>query len=105
MRPRESGRGDGDSLRVGGGFFDKTMRGGRGGEGGGDRVRNPSPGRRKESPLGGRGWGEAQKKKCSLEILEISLQERGKEESSVRKGGRGAQGLIPQWNQPPRGRM
>lgn len=77
-----------DSLREGGGFG-RTMRSGRGGEGGGDRVRNPSRGRRKESPLGGRGWGEAQKK-CTLEILEISLKEGEKEESTVGKGLGGA---------------
>lgn len=84
VRAWESGRGNGDSLREGGGFR-KTMRSRRGGEGGGDRVRNPSRGRRKESPLGGRGWGEAQKK-CTLEILEISLKEGEKEESIVGKG-------------------
>ena len=56
---------------------------------GGDRVRNLSRERRKESPLGGRGWGEAQKK-CTLEILEISLKEGEKEESiGERVGGRG----------------
>lgn len=71
VRVRESERGDRDSLRERGGFR-KTMRRGSGGEGGGDQVWNLSRGKRKESPLGGRGWGEAQKK-CTLEILEISV--------------------------------
>ena len=59
----------------------------RGRGAGGDRVRNPG-GRRKESPLGGRGWGEAQEK-CTLEILEISLKEGEKESIGERVGGRG----------------
>lgn len=62
VRTARAGRPDGAGLAPGGGGFRKTMRTGRGGEGGGNRVRNLSRGRRKESPLGGRGWGEAQKK-------------------------------------------
>ena len=82
--------GEGTGTRSGwGAASEKTMRSRGRGVGGGDRVRNPSRGRRKESPLGGWGWGEAQKK-CTLEILEISLKEGEKEESiGERVGGRG----------------
>lgn len=75
----------GPGLAPGGGLLQKDNAEWERREGGGDQVRNPSRGRRKESPLGGRGWGEAQKK-CTLEILGISLKAGGKEENVVWEG-------------------
>lgn len=86
----ESGRGERGLAPGGGQLPEKTMRSRRGGRGGWVAIASKSESRKaEESPLGGRGWGEAQKK-CTLEILEISLKEGEKEESiGERVGSRG----------------
>lgn len=85
----EPGRlGEGPGLAPGGGGSRDTMRSGRGGKRGWRPSQESEPRRRKESPL----WGgpgalkRGPRKKCTLEILEISLKKGEKEEGIVGKG-------------------